>query len=304
MAKTVPIERTYRLGALRRSLRRVYGRHTDAVISLLGNRMHPAVLSAALRGDLLEAHALQKVRSSFVDSVLSKHASATEKLGWAGFVNRPKWMSRPFRSRSSKKPELTFMVRPQWNTSEELFAHGGDTSILPFFSATFLSNPRLAKMGIGVPNALYVWNLQRGTGGRRGSELLEMHEELGRAPDAKEVRQADGASHLTMDELEALAMRRKLRMICVSIGNTPAEANLSDRPIHVELLHDYGRLLQQHGYRLIEIPHLWPGLKWQLIWVKSLPVPGAPKRANLTGALKGLRMKLRRQLNRFSRTQR
>ncbi len=250
--------RTYRLAYLRRKLSPVYGEHTDSVISLLGNRMHPLVLREARAGRLLNAHAYQQCPADYK----TEWGVPTETLGWTGVADVPSWFSKPIHQGDAKSPELSFQFRPGDKSMNRLFAFAMIPHTLPVAHLAF------DKGKIGDKVALYSFYLQKTMGGLSLSKLRT--EFSGRALTREEGRRVDGWSDSLLKRFEQHAISSGFRRVAVVAGALGAIGPITTKPIHHQQLHLYGRLLMRRGYTLREVPDPQNPKMKTLFWVKDL----------------------------------
>ncbi|MFH0713758.1 MAG: hypothetical protein V1722_04630 [Candidatus Micrarchaeota archaeon] len=214
---------------MRRELKPVYGRYTDAVISMIGLRPHEAVLAAAKRGDLLEAHSVQVALCQQRDFTKWKGQPDffSKLMNWQEREQKPGWFSKPLKAPGLKRNGIQIRLKINRNNPSDII------------------HTTLGKIGevdirtgkIGRVRALLVPHLQQST-----KEL-----------PSKEARKIEGWKNAVMIALEQEAKERDCDLIAFSAGTGHSRENISQKPIQGEILETYGRLPMQHGYKLAQI---------------------------------------------------
>lgn len=238
---------------MRRELKPVYRHYTDAVISMIGLQPYEAVLAAAKRGDLLEAHSAQV---AVFDNNYRRFAREQHEHDLNFFTKLIRWKS-------------AHGLAPTWFKKPLPTAKGKVSVFLKFEKSGQVDavHPTLGKIGwlqiveaqVGKVKTLVVGHLQQTT------TYL----------NTKEARQVEGWKNIAMQELEKYARERRCQLVLFSTGERHSEENdLSRRtPIHNEILETYGRLPMQHGYKLAKVKlqskHLI-GTLHRLWWVKRV----------------------------------
>ena len=277
--------RQYRLATLRRVLARPYGAHADAVISLTGNHMAPAVLEAALQKNLLEAHARKNLTVDgmrALKAVLESNPSASHYFGWQNYDPLPRWMGErltvntphDFSARRKTLPYFShqsfyFPDDPDESPARFIVVHplGRESPAAGFVHFTDQGDV-LNSFG-PYSNCLWVETIQKATGDYIRKEMRGIFGlDLGPEMTTSKRRLMKDWAHSGLDLTEQLSRELDRRYVVVNLASYTDAS--SDKPLHEMLLHYYGRILLERGYRLQEIP--WekrPG-RFDLAWVKDM----------------------------------
>ncbi len=276
--------RPYRLHDLQGLLEPHYGVHSDSVISVIGNHMAPATLDAVVKRDLLEAHALKtlelQVKGKSFERLMQRHGSAAQYLNWMGKPNLPSWITR--RADSGTPPKSRPDVVVSFHQSKDdldmdepaphmLLAHPVKQKLwgMPAGFIEFNLGGSVLRSFGPYSDCVWVEAIQSVMGGSVREDLEASYRmKFGRLPSTAERNRMKDWEYGALGALEKHVEVLGRKYIVV---NTAVETDaISDVPIHHSLLHFYGRLLQQSGYDLKEIPlEKKPG-KYQLAWVKKV----------------------------------
>ncbi len=233
---------------LRRELKPVYGHYADAVISMIGLRASVAVFDSAKAKKLGAAHLGQ------VTEFFDRRPKLTRKLINVDPFHSPSWLAKPLPSLPANMPELGM----------EVTLGAPDRDVLTGVSFTvenqIVGEVEFEPRKINRQRVLLVYHLQQQTTGMK----------------PREARKAEGWKNAAMVKLEKIAQQHKCSLILYRSGEPLARHNISQKPIHAEVLETYGRLPMQHGYALrhvfkSELPeHPLSGKLEPLWWIRHV----------------------------------
>ncbi len=242
------------LQALRRELRPFYGHCTDAVISMTGLEPNKIVRNALWEGHLGEVHAAQlfvKQRSARGLPPMA-FTPYSQYLRWEKAPSRePRWFRKPVPKPPTKTPKAV---------SIDKYFYEAPLKDSEGYWEAILANQVIANVvfhikKIGQRKVMVVRELQQHTNDR----------------SPRSARKVEGWKHLAMRELEKMALEQNCKLILFSSGKPHAIGNVSAKPIHEEILHVYGRLPMQHGYKLKQLKtNLLGQNEERLWWVKRV----------------------------------
>ncbi len=267
---------------MRRELNPRYGPHTDSVIQLVGLDPGSQVMDLLKEGNVLHALAL----TNGIDP---------SKWPLERFEKYPEWLDRPLKP--AKKPvKPSIVILDPWENAGPM-RHFGARSFAAFLAGSD-GKPKPGTLPVGFASLdvlcyldkkkrrriqkfgktrgiLTVRSVQKSTGGevvrylRRTSSLYgSVGEGLDHLKplDSEEAKRTDHWEYALLPALENWAKAHGFHEIRIQThGSSMAEPE-GDRPALESLLHYYGRLPLQMGYKLQDIRNPEPSFPVHQIW--------------------------------------